>query len=275
MKTNLHLTKAIFFTLFIALFSTKAYSQDAVPQTVPKAIADVAKEAKTPSIPKSIRKKFRLGEILFAEIAKYDNSKVIIMNPEGIKQLDGVASIVFKLNKGRSIGLCDYVLEDSKGRQYPSVALKIDDGVFDGSVWEAIKDGEHKYSLLFFVNYPPDNSKQSYKLKYVLLKDIKDEHDLELINIVNENFTKPSVIDETIEIAAPPPNPTTPTPAPETVKPPAENKDQQNNPPPPGATPAVPATPVTPSPTTGGAPAGATPPAATGSPPAPSPADGK
>ena len=272
MKTNVHLNKTIFFALFVVMLSTKAYSQDAVPQTVPKAIANVANEAKTPTIPKSIRKKFRLGEILFAEIAKYDNSKVIIMNPEGIKQLDGVASIVFKLNKGRSIGLCDYVLEDSKGRQYPSVALKIDDGVFDGSVWE--KDGEHKYSLLFFINYQPDNSKQSYKLKYVLLKDIKDEHDLELINIGNENFTKPSVIDETVEIAAPPSNPTTPTPAPETVKPPTENKDQQKNPPP-TATPATPAAPVTPSHTTeNGAPAKANLPA-TGPPPAPSPANGK
>lgn len=276
MKINLHLVKSFCFAISIILLSTRVYSEEAAPQTVSDAINNAIGKVEVPSTPKSIRKKFKLGEILFGEIAKYDNSKVIIMNPEGIKQLDGVVSIIFKIDKGRSIGLCDYVLEDNKGKQYPSVALKVDDGVFDGGAWEIIKEGEHRYSLLFFVNYPADNSNQTYKLKYVLIKNVKDEHDLELINIGDGNFTKPSAIDETVEIVVPPSNPTTPPIAPGTVIPPAE-KGQPTTPIVPGATPATPTVPPVAAPVAGATPVVPSPaPATPATPnPAPSPAEKK
>ncbi len=154
----------------------------------------------------AIKHKIRTGEVILSEIAKYDRMKLMIANLEGVKELDYCAVITVKIDKGRSIGVYDYVLIDNLNNTYPCVAIRVNDGVFDGNITDAKSDGKQRYSMFFFVNQPSGIANPMFKLKYKIFDNQKDENDIEFKNIMEQDFTLPSkIIEQVLPLPVPPP----------------------------------------------------------------------
>lgn len=145
---------------------------------------------------------FHSGTILSAELCKYNFKKIIITNPIKTREIDtpenlAFAAVTVTVDDGRSIGVYDYVLKNSKGQEFPCIALRSNDGAFDGSPStleiKNIAENE-RITLLFVVKMPSGFETPVYYLKFKLYDDKQEPKPLEFKYIGDNEFTLPTTI---------------------------------------------------------------------------------
>lgn len=199
--------------------------------------------------------KFRSGEAIAAEITSLTQN---VSNLSRFEQSTNIknklyAVIFLKLDKGRSIGIYDYVLSDGN-TEYQCAAIKESIGEpFDNSKWEYATNTDGKtYMMLFIVNGPlPKDKPVKYTLKSKLFDNTIVNPVIEFKNIGAAAFSNPINIPAEGNIGvAPPPAPVAAAPAkPATPAPAAAPPAKPATPAPaPAAAPAKPATPAAPAP---------------------------
>jgi hypothetical protein len=167
------------------------------------AMASVSLSAQQADAEKSpTRLRFRSGWVLCAEIAPDDPERpftianVCPYEPESVvKDSPGYAAVCVRLDSDRSLGRYDFVLEDGAKRQYPCVALRVDDKVYDGGTWQFEDTGvNRRYSLLFRVPLRP-GADPEYTLKFVLFGEDPQAPILAFRRVEStDQFTVPSTI---------------------------------------------------------------------------------
>jgi hypothetical protein len=196
--------------------------------------------------------RFRSGWVLAAEAAPENPDQPLAIanlsphEPEASPMADvGHAAVVVRLDPGRTLGLYDFALEDGARRQYPCLAVRIDDKDYDAGAWQLAKTSpDRRYTLLFRVPVRP-SADLGYTLKFTLFGDNEVAPALAFRRVAAvDQFTPPaSIPDEGIlgidPTATPPPEataPTDPDAAPTVADVPAVTPP---TPPPPAATPAA------------------------------------
>jgi len=150
--------------------------------------------------------RFRSGWVLAAEVRPVNSEdpiEVINVNeydpPSKVISDVGYAAVTVSLDKGRSLGIYDYILTNGKGVEFSCVALQIENGKYDAGRWQ-IKDTmpDRRYTMLFKVQLP-NAGKPEYYLRYILLEGKPQNLALAFRNVRSSFFTKPgSVPDEGI-----------------------------------------------------------------------------
>ncbi len=114
--------------------------------------------------------RFRAGTVVSAEISS-TKPEVLDESPyEPYKDTKGLAwaEVVVKLDKGRSLGVADYVLVHS-GNEYKCLAIAEDDKVYSVRDWTFDKTNIFgSYRLLFPIQFPQSN-KNDFELRFKLL----------------------------------------------------------------------------------------------------------
>lgn len=178
--------------LFLAVFIHFSFIFSLVAQN---ATADMKKRAA------SVR--FRSGWILCAEvqIKSINNPAIININryepPSRVSGDAAYAAVTVELDKGRSIGIYDYVLRNDRNDIYPCVAIQENNGIFDAGSWE-IRDTnpKNRYTMLFKVQLPPLSQNPEYYLQFTLLEKKAGDVLVKFRNIGDKPFTPSSNIPE-------------------------------------------------------------------------------
>lgn len=104
------------------------------------------------------------------------------------------ASVVVKLDPGRSISVYDYSLLNSRRTEFKCIGVREGDDIFDANKWELASTSPDKlYTLLFKVELPPPNEKRDYLLHFNLNKS-KSEDILLPFVLIDRPFSLPSKI---------------------------------------------------------------------------------
>jgi hypothetical protein len=104
----------------------------------------------------------RSGKILIAKITPNAPDIINISKyapPSKITQNVAYATITMTLDKGRTIGIYDYVLKNKNNKKFPCIALKINKGPFDAKNWRIEQTNPLKrYTMLFKIEMPQNTS---------------------------------------------------------------------------------------------------------------------
>ena len=144
--------------------------------------------------------RFYAGEILRAEIKPDDDSiKVVNVNkfaPRSRVTADvGYAVVTVRLDKGRSLGIYDYSLVNSRRDVFPCVAIMNSFEEFDASLRELKTTKPNKYyNLLFRIEMPPPGMKPDFTLRFNLIRGKGRDPLLRFVDVGKHPFTKTSKI---------------------------------------------------------------------------------
>ncbi len=187
---------------------------------------------------KSLR--FHSGTVLSAELLPENPAipvKIINISPfepaSRITSEVAYASVVVKLDPGRSISVYDYSLINKAKTKFKCIGVREGEDPFDAQKWEFVKTSPDKlYTLLFKVELPHPDNRCEYYLYFNLNKDINknisDNVLLPFIKINRQFASAAKIPDEgTIGIDPDPPLP----PAPPKEEPVAEKKEEPAAPP--------------------------------------------
>jgi hypothetical protein len=144
--------------------------------------------------------RFYGGEVVRAEIKPDDGSvKVVNVNkfaPRSRVTSDvGYAVVTVRMDKGRSLGIYDYSLVNSRRDAFPCIAIMNSVEEFDASLRELKKTKPNKfYTLLFKVEMPLPNQKPEYLLRFNLIRGKNRDPRLHFVDVGKHPFTKTSKI---------------------------------------------------------------------------------
>ena len=149
--------------------------------------------------PRMVR--FYAGEVLRAELKPDDDSiKIVNVNkfaPRSRVTADvGYAIVTVRPDKGRSLGIYDYSLVNSRKDVFPCVAIMNSFGEFDASLRELIKTKPNElYNLLFRIEMPsPPMTNLDFTLRFNLIPGKGRDPVLHFVNVGHHPFTKTSRI---------------------------------------------------------------------------------
>ncbi len=145
--------------------------------------------------------RFHSGTVLSAELLPENPAipvKVINLSPfepaSKVTSCVAYASVVVKLDPGRSISVHDYSLFNDKKTEFKCIGVREGEDVFDAQKWELASSNPDKlYTLLFRVALPPSNETPDYVLHFNLNKS-KPEDVLIPFVIIDRPFLSPSKI---------------------------------------------------------------------------------
>ncbi len=134
------------------------------------AVANFADEPVS-SVPKSIR--FYSGKVLSAELMPSCPNIPTVLNEDKnpsrcrITSDLAYASVVVRLDKGRSLSIHDYVLMNMRKDVFKCIAISEADGPFDAEKWCFNETSPDKlYTMLFKVQLPVFNEPNEYILRF-------------------------------------------------------------------------------------------------------------
>ena len=175
--------------------------------------------------------RFHSGTILSAELLPENPAipvKIINISPfepaSRVTSDVAYASVVVKLDPGRSLSVYDYSLVNKAKTKFKCIGVREGEEPFDAQKWELAKTSPDKmYTLLFKVELPHPDDKCEYWLHFNLSKNIPENILLPFIKI-NRPLTSTAKIPDggTIGVDPEPPLP----PAPPKVEPVAEKKEE-------------------------------------------------
>lgn len=135
--------------------------------------------------------RFRAGTVISAEISSA-KPEVLDESPfEPYKETKGLAwaEVVVRLDKGRSLGVTDYVLVHS-GNEYKCLAIAEDDKIY--SVRDQVFEKTNIfgcYRLLFPIQFP-QNNKNDFELRFKLLASPMPDVPLKVRHLGATRFTE-------------------------------------------------------------------------------------
>ncbi len=156
-----------FYSVLVLLLTAAAlFSQEADPE---------GKKAK------SLR--FHSGTILSAELLPANPAiPVTVINVSPFEPASrvtsdvGYASLVVRLDPGRSISVHDYSLLNDRKTEFKCIGIREGEDVFDANKWELASTSPDKlYTLLFRVELPPASEMCEYVLHFNLNKNILED----------------------------------------------------------------------------------------------------
>jgi hypothetical protein len=127
--------------------------------------------------------RFHSGTVLCAELLPENQEipvKVINVSPfepaSKVTSDAAYASVLVKLDSGRSISVYDYSLLNSRKTEFKCIGVREGENVFDANKWELANTGSDKlYTLLFKVELPQSSENCEYSLHFNLNKNISEE----------------------------------------------------------------------------------------------------
>lgn len=145
--------------------------------------------------------RFHSGLVLSAELLPENTAfpvKVANVSPfEPASRVNSdvaYASLVVKLDPGRSISVYDYSLLNNRKMEFKCIGVRESDDAFDANKWELASTSPEKlYTLLFKVELPPSNEDCEYVLHFNLNKSKSEDISIPFVKI-NRPFTSPSKI---------------------------------------------------------------------------------
>ncbi|MFA6290756.1 MAG: hypothetical protein WC637_03185 [Victivallales bacterium] len=174
----------IFSILVLLLTAAAIFSQEADP--------DRKKEGS---------RRFHSGTVLSAELLPENPAipvKVNNVSPfEPVSKITSdvaYASVVVRLDPGRSISVHDYSLFNDRKTEFKCIGVREGEDAFDAQKWELASSNPDKlYTLLFRVALPPAGESPEYVLHFNLNKN-KPEDVLLPFVIIDRPFISPSKI---------------------------------------------------------------------------------
>jgi len=148
---------------------------------------------------KSMR--FHSGTLLSAELLPENPAipvKVINISPfeppSKVTSDVAYASVVVRLDPGRSISVHDYSLFNDRKTEFKCIGVREGEDVFDSQKWELASTNPEKiYTLLFRVSLPSSNETPDYVLHFNLNKNRPEDVLLPFV-IIDRPFISPSKI---------------------------------------------------------------------------------
>ena len=127
--------------------------------------------------------RFHSGTVLCAELLPENQEipvKVINVSPfepaSKVTSDAAYASVLVKLDSGRSISVYDYSLLNSRKTEFKCIGIREGENVFDANKWELANTNPDKiYTLLFKVELPKSNENCEYSLHFNLNKNISED----------------------------------------------------------------------------------------------------
>ena len=170
--------------LVLLLTAAALFSQETVPEK---------KKART--------MRFHSGTILSAELLPENPAfPVTVTNVSPFEPASKVtsnpayASVVVKLDPGRSISVYDYSLVNNMKTDFKCIGVREGEDVFDAEKWEFENTNPDKlYTLLFKVELPPENGKSEYAMHFNLNKNTPEDVLIPFVKI-DRPFTPASKI---------------------------------------------------------------------------------
>ncbi len=178
--------KTLFAVLLLLTAGSDLFSQDAGKK-------EAEKKALT-----SLR--FHGGTVLSAEFMPEGFLNPTVLNvsrfepPSRITSDIAYATVIVKLDSGRSLSIYDYTLINRRKDEFKCIGVREGDGPYDAERWE-IPDTkpDRLYSLLFKVQLPAFNDRNEYTLRYMLNKSKPEDLLIPFVKI-NRAFTLASKI---------------------------------------------------------------------------------
>jgi hypothetical protein len=145
--------------------------------------------------------RFHSGMILFAELLPENPAiPVTVMNVSPFEPASKVisnaayASVVVKLDPGRSISVYDYSLLNSRKIEFKCIGVREGEDAFDANKWELASSSPDKlYTLLFRVELPQPGENCEYVLHFNLNRSRPEDVLLPFVKI-DRAFTPSSKI---------------------------------------------------------------------------------